>query len=553
MAAQNFEGALLVFARALSVRETEGVKAMFVGCLQRARHIPSIPTLRDLVARAMSEPWARPASLAYAAVHLIKEETAVGEGIRRVRAVWPRRLTEGDLFGAAGAAAIADDRLLRVALEAAPVCDADLERFLTTLRSELLETASTDAGARPQTDAVLAMFCALARQCFVNEYVFALADGELERAQRLRDRVEHALRSPAPLPPLLVAAVAAYFPLHSLDGAETLLARAWPVPIDRLLTQQVREPREELELRAIIPRLTAITDDVSLKVQQQYETHPYPRWLMVRAPSRSISIDAYLRGRFPEGPFRVCERRGAVEYLMAGCGTGQTVVETARLIAPVKILAIDLSLTSLAYAKRKAAEFGLSDIEFAQADIMELPSLGRSFDVINCSGVLHHLADPFCGWKMLITGLRSGGLMRVAVYSEAARRHNGAARSFIAAHPFAPTPADIRRCRQEIMDLPESDPVRREARNSDFFSMSGCRDWLFHVRERPLTLLEIAQFLADNALDFIGFEVASGVAARYAARFPHDRSRTDLGSWHRFEQENTSTFIGMYQFWLQKR
>jgi SAM-dependent methyltransferase len=238
---------------------------------------------------------------------------------------------------------------------------------------------------------------------------------------------------------------------------------------------------------------------------------------------------------------------------MAGCGTGQTTIEAARLIDGVKILAIDLSMAGLAYAKRKAAEFGVSSIEFAQADILELHSLHRSFDVINCSGVLHHLAEPMAGWKVLVSLLRSGGFMRVAVYSEIARRSSMAARAFVASRGFRPTVEEIRRCRQDILDLPDGDPARIEARNSDFFSLSGCRDWLFHVRERPLTLPEIARFLAENDLDFVGFSVSSAVAARYAARFPHDRSLTDLASWERFEQENPRSFMSMYQFWIQKR
>jgi SAM-dependent methyltransferase len=219
----------------------------------------------------------------------------------------------------------------------------------------------------------------------------------------------------------------------------------------------------------------------------------------------------------------------------------------------VKILAIDLSVASLAYAIRKAKEFGCSNIEFAQADILELHSLHRSFDVINCSGVLHHLAEPMAGWKVLLSLLRPGGFMRVAVYSEVGRRSSMDARAFVAARAFRPTAEDIRRCRQEILDLPDPDPIKIAARNSDFFSLSGCRDWLFHVRERPLTLPEIARFLAENALDFIGFNVAHAVAARYAARFPHDRSLTDLASWDQFEQENPRSFMGMYQFWVQKR
>jgi 2-polyprenyl-3-methyl-5-hydroxy-6-metoxy-1,4-benzoquinol methylase len=549
----NLEGALATFTRALTIRETEQTKAMFVGCLQRARHVREVPALRSLVVRAMSEPWARPADVAYAAVSLIKSVIAVTECIQRAGDAWPRRLPESQLFGATGTDAIAGDELLRVTLECAPVCDVDLERFLTTLRWAMLKTASADGGPKLVADSVLTLYCALARQCFINEYVFALADGEREKAQGLRDLLERALESNALVPPLSVVAVAAYFPLHSLDAVDALLERPWPEPMRALLTQQVREPLEESKQRGTIPRLTSVSDQVSLRVQQQYEEHPYPRWLKVRPATTAVSIDAYLRGNFPRSSFRALGKTTGLDYLMAGCGTGQTTIEAARLIRGVKILAIDLSVACLAYAKHKAAEFGHSDIEFAQADILELHSLHRTFDVINCSGVLHHLAKPMAGWKVLLSLLRPGGFMRVGVYSEIARRNSTAARAFLTARGFRPTVEDIRRCRQEILDLPDRNPIKIEARNSDFFTLSGCRDWLFHVQERPLTLPEIARFLSENALDFIGFSVRRAVTTRYAARFPHDRSLTDLASWHQFEQENPRSFTGMYQFWVQKR
>src|SRR6516162_3732852 len=91
--------------------------------------------------------------------------------------------------------------------------------------------------------------------------------------------VERALASDAPILPLAVVAVAAYFPLVSLQAAGALLDGPWPEPVQALLTQQVREPLEESNLRAAIPRLTTIRDNISLQVQQQYEENPYPRWL----------------------------------------------------------------------------------------------------------------------------------------------------------------------------------------------------------------------------------------------------------------------------------
>ena len=42
-----------------------------------------------------------------------------------------------------------------------------------------------------------------------------------------------------------------------------------------------------------------------------------------------------------------------------------------------EVLAVDLSLNSLSYAKRKSAEPGFSNIEYAQGDILQLCTLGR--------------------------------------------------------------------------------------------------------------------------------------------------------------------------------
>src|SRR5262249_8302781 len=127
--------------------------------------------------------------------------------------------------------------------------------------------------------------------------------------------------------------------------------RAWPPPVHALITQQVVEPRKERELHASIPRLGTIEDEVSLKVQGQYEQSPYPRWVRMPAP-QPLAFDEQVRALFPEiaktsgGP-------GAVtEVLVAGCGTGQESNDLARSIASSRVLAIDLSLPSLAYAKR---------------------------------------------------------------------------------------------------------------------------------------------------------------------------------------------------------
>ena len=86
----------------------------------------------------------------------------------------------------------------------------------------------------------------------------------------------------------------------------------------------------------------------------------------------------------------------------------------------------------------------------------------------------------------------------------------------------------------------------------DFFSASSCRDLLFHVNERQLTLLEIDAFLTERRLVFLGFELESHLSEKYRTRFPEDATMTSLYLWHQFELDNPHTFGGMYQFWIQK-
>ena len=167
------------------------------------------------------------------------------------------------------------------------------------------------------------------------------------------------------------------------------------------------------QLRTTIPQLTSIEDEVSKLVQSQYEENPYPRWVKVVPAVKPNNIVGYLFQQFPFASFQHHRKSGIIEILVAGCGTGQHSIGTAQRFKGAQVLAIDLSLSSLSYAKRKTRELNVTSIEYAQADLLELKSLGRSFDVIESGGVLHHLLEPFPGWRVLLSLLRPGGFMRL--------------------------------------------------------------------------------------------------------------------------------------------
>ena len=401
---------------------------------------------------------------------------------------------------------------------------------------------------------MLGFACALAHQCFNNEYVYATTGDEEERARHLRVRLEAALDGSADVPPLWVAVVGSYFPLHEISGAYVLLARPWPDPVNALLTRQMREPREEAALRDTLPQLTPIEDATSQAVRAQYEVNPYPRWVGTAAPQRFASVEALLREVLPAAPVRSSAKAGTPDILIAGCGTGQHAIMTARQYG-ARVLAIDLSRASLAYAAARTRALGL-DIEYTQADIMRLGTLGRTFDLIESNGVLHHMADPYAGWRVLLALLRPGGFMRIGLYSEIARWGVVAARALVAREGYGTTPAEIRRFRHDLMRRENAQGGDDVARNvmwfNDFYSMSECRDLLFHVQEHRMTLPQIQAFLVAQDLRFLGFEIDGETRRRYAARFPSDITMTDLDHWHAFEQDNPHTFANMYRFWVQK-
>jgi SAM-dependent methyltransferase len=400
-------------------------------------------------------------------------------------------------------------------------------------------------------DELCNLCCALARQCFLNEQVFAQTPAETAAAERLRDDLSAALAADGSIPELLLAVVAAYFPLRLLPNAQALLGRTWSPAMAELLTQQMSEPAQEQQLRACIPALTAVEDDLSRRVQQQYEQNPYPRWRVTDPPGRQLSFDDYLRRRLPASVFRKLDKP-QIEVLVAGCGTGQHAIETAQRFSGASVLAVDLSLTSLGYALRKTRELGQANITYGQADILALGSLGRSFDLIEAVGVLHHLADPLAGWRVLLSLLRPGGFMTIGIYSEIARAEIVKARAFIAEHGYRSHAEDIRRCRQALASADEGRLFSNITASVDFFSTSGCRDLLFHVQEQRFTIPQLAGFLAESGLVFVGFDLDHLSAQRYLTRFPHDKTMTDLACWDLFERDNPRTFSGMYQFWVQK-
>ncbi len=516
---------------ALGRHESTQAKRAFVQCVKTLQFEEDAGPLSALLLRALCEGWDRPDDLAPVCAAAILRSPQI--------AALTARPGDDVVFDDDSLAALAQNPLLEALLCRTPNLDIELERLLTLARRHLLQRCGREA------DGTLDFHVALARQCFINEYVFSLADGELDQARRLREELDAGLENGDAVAPCRVAAVATYFPLASLSPR--LTERKWPGAVSALLVQQIEEPAEERRLQVEIPCLTPISDSVSLRVQAQYEENPYPRWVAAGAPDAPQELASYLRRKFPHVCIAGDGSGPAAEILVTGCGTGRNAIETAQQFKHERLLAIDLSRNSLGHAARKSK--GRGDIECAQADLLELGSIPERFDLIEAVGVLHHLADPYAGWRVLLSLLKPGGFMLVGLYSAAARRDLAAPRAQIAAKGYETTADDVRRARQM---LGQSGDLAHVAAYPDFFGISTCRDLLFHVQEREFSLNDIGAFLTAERLNFLGFAIEDKVLADYRRRYPQDLAARDLDHWREFEAGNPDCFSGMYQFWLQK-
>ena len=334
-------------------------------------------------------------------------------------------------------------RLLRDALIAQP----EFEVLLTRLRAALLLNGELRA------QAPLDFLCNLALQCFNNEFIFAEAQTESAKVAELQCEIDANLRDPGIADEPLaraVATLAMYRPLHAMSGVDTLLAREpMSAGIERLIHRSVRNVLEERRLRSSIRAVGGITEAVSQAVRAQYEENPLSALAFLRPHATRFHCRVDSRAKCP-GLQTPAEFPAALRLLVAGCGTGVETLGLATQIVGARVTAVDLSLSSLAYAQRMANELGVTNVEFRQTDILELAEWPEPFDIVYCVGVLMAMRDPQAGLRALVPLVRPGGLMKLGLYSKRARASVNVAREIICQQQLPATANAIREFRQHV-------------------------------------------------------------------------------------------------------
>lgn len=319
--------------------------------------------------------------------------------------------------------------------------------------------------------------------------------------------------------------------------------------MQELIDRQITDDRLERTLAARLASSGHIDNEISKKVRHQYEEAPYPRWLDMAFPERR-AFDAYIKDIFPflgEVP-----TEGTLHCLVAGCGTGKHALAVAARFLDCSVVALDLSRRSLSYGARQASRYGISNIQFVHADLLNATLLQREFDLIEAVGSLHHLEDTFSGIRALRAVLRPRGFMKIALYRRSMRDRLKPARDLAWSRLKTFSTSELQAIRHELLTQQTID-IELAKSFDDFYYTSGFRDLLCHIQERSFTPLDIKPMLEKLNLQFLGIDYAQFPAIQSAFREAHSIARgpLDLAIYEEFEASHAEQLPSLVEFWCR--
>jgi SAM-dependent methyltransferase len=518
--------------------DNEDVLVRFAEAVSLYRPQAYHASLDAVLRRGLESDGVDPRRLAFAAGELLKIKYDICSD---------RRATSGE-----SDEALRGDPLTHALLAATFNVHPELELWLTMQRA-------TFACKPPDmwSSDTLSFLSALARQVHQSDFALWSEPEEEAAADHAAQMVAHAFATGTPAEEATqrhILLTALYQPLDELPVAENLAqspSDTWFPWLRPVIEVALHEPMAERALAAKIPSLGSISDTTSQRVREQYEENPYPRWQTLHRQRPSLLANE-LAKTLPETAVTAV-RKSRVDVLVAGCGTGAHPIQRAAAYRDVRVTAIDLSRRSLAYATRKAQRLKLSNIHFVQMDLLDADALATTFDVVEAVGVLHHMQDPRAGLEILCSVLKPGGLIRLGLYSALARAGLRHSQDRIVDLGLGPNSRDIRYFRRRVLLGEETIGAGALLNNRDFYSVSGCRDRLFHAHEVWFDLPRVKALLGDLDLQFLGFQLPDAQGPQlYRMGYPNDLAMANLDRWAKIERAHPELFLGMYLFWCKK-
>ena len=194
--------------------------------------------------------------------------------------------------------------------------------------------------------------------------------------------------------------------------------------------------------------------------------------------------------------------RPNLDILIAGCGTNQAAV-FAYTNPAARVVAIDVSDASLNHHHFLKEKYGLKNLELHRLPIEEVGSLGRDYDLIVSTGVLHHMADPDAGMRALAGCLRPEGVAAIMLYARYGRIGVEMLQGVFRDLQLTQDEPSLSVVKAGISSLAQDHPLRSYlAVAPDLQFDAGLVDTFLHGRDRSYTVADCLDLVNGAGLVF---------------------------------------------------
>jgi SAM-dependent methyltransferase len=237
-------------------------------------------------------------------------------------------------------------------------------------------------------------------------------------------------------------------------------------------------------------------------VQDFYERFPYPPPVDSLDTYRRHWLDPQRRRADYHLFWPAQSYRDDFSILVAGCGTSQAAKHALRWRA-ARVTGIDFSAASVRCTQALQRKYDLDNLQVHHLPIERIGELGRSFDQIVCTGVLHHLPDPDAGLRSLAGVLKPDGVMHLMVYAKYGRTGVYILQEFCRRTGIEATDDGMRDLLAVLESLPSGHPLTQLLRHApDFRQRAALADALLHPQDRAYSVPELFDFLEGGGLRF---------------------------------------------------
>nr|AIF34064.1 putative methyltransferase type 12 [uncultured bacterium] len=233
-----------------------------------------------------------------------------------------------------------------------------------------------------------------------------------------------------------------------------------------------------------------------------YTNHPYPPPLEDLDRVRDMWQDENVHRAEYHLLWPHREYRADFDVLVAGCGTWQA-AKFALCHPKARVVAIDISTTSLHHTEALKKKYDLSNLETRQLAIENVGDLDRSFDHVISTGVLHHLVDPDAGLRALGSVLNDEGVLYLMLYAPYGRTGVSMLQDYCRRLGVGTTAEEINDLIVSLKDLSQYHPLVLMMRGSrDGLDANNLVDALLNPRDRTYSVPQLYDFVERNDLKF---------------------------------------------------